>query len=84
MPKKLVLQWRAGRARGRRPLPPRGRGPRGVSWRMAAATHHSQPTLYTGDWLFGLCVLTFGVLLPVVLAWRKLFGGSASGSKRSQ
>ena len=39
--------------------------------------------LSTGDWLFGLVVLATGVLFPVVLVWRKLFGG-ASGGKRSQ
>ena len=39
--------------------------------------------LSIGDWLFGLVVLATGVLFPVVLVWRKLFGG-ASGGKRSQ
>ena len=39
--------------------------------------------LTTGNWLFGLLVLTAGVFVPLLAAWRKLFG-SSSTTKRSQ
>ena len=47
---------------------------------MAVTLHR----LALGDWVFGLCVLTAGVLLPLIFVWRKLFGGATSGGKRSQ
>ena len=38
--------------------------------------------LAIGNWLFGLLVLTAGVLVPLVIALRKLFGDT-SAAKRS-
>ena len=51
---------------------------------MATEPLHQPLELRTGDWLFGLVVLTAGVLLPLLFAWKKLFGTPSSGGKRSQ
>ena len=40
--------------------------------------------LELGNWVAGLVVLTLGVLLPLALTWRRLFGGATGGAKRSQ
>jgi hypothetical protein len=40
--------------------------------------------LTTSNWLIGLVWLSAGVLVPLALVLKKLFGGSASGAKRSQ
>ena len=55
-----------------------------VAARMATEPLHQPLELRTGDWLFGLVVLTAGVLLPLLFAWKKLFGTPSSGGKRSQ
>ena len=56
----------------------------GSASRMATEPLHQPLELRTGDWLFGLVVLTAGVLLPLLFAWKKLFGTPSSGGKRSQ